>query len=486
MQPGRRLFAHRFDLVRTGVVGEYAQPPRLFDCFSAPLSFLPNARNLTGMNDVRIKPLPEKFRFAISPPGSKSLTNRALILSALADGPCTLSNVLFADDTNVMLDCLSKLGFDLSIDEANRSVKINGLAGAIPNKSASLFCGNSGTTIRFVSALCALGHGNYTLDGIARMRQRPIGQLTGLLTQLGARIRHLEADGFPPIEVLASGLPGGITKFIAGQSSQFLSAILQVAPYTRNELRVDLEGEQSSWPYVAMTMRLMDEFGHTPHLIRDPMGKPKQIIIPPGKYLPTHYTIEPDASNSSYFLAMAAINPGCSVTIEGLGKQSLQGDVGFADLLHQMGADLLFGSDFITIRGTGDLHGIEANLLDMPDMAQTLAVVALFAKGETHLTGLHTLRVKETDRIAALSNELQKFGATIEIEGDDITIIPPDVLQSANIDTYDDHRMAMAFSVAGTKFNGVTIKDSHCVNKTYPTFFEDLEKLRVRIGATHL
>ena len=430
------------------------------------------------MNDVRIKPLPEQFRVSISPPGSKSLTNRALILSALAEGECSLSNVLFADDTNVMLDCLSKLGFELAIDAEKRTVKIAGKAGVIPNKIAELFCGNSGTTIRFVAALCALGHGEYTLDGIARMRQRPIGQLTELLTQLGTRVKHLEADGFPPIQLIAHGLPGGIMKFVAGQSSQFLSAILQVAPYTRNELRVDLEGEQSSWPYVAMTMRLMDEFGQTPHLIRDPMGRPKQIIIPPGKYQPTNYTVEPDASNSSYFLAMAAIHPGASVTIEGLGKSSLQGDIGFADLLHQMGADLLFGNDFITVRGTSDLHGIEANLLDMPDMAQTLAVVALFAKGETHLTGLHTLRVKETDRIAALSNELQKFGATVEIEGNDMTIIPPDVLHVADIDTYDDHRMAMAFSVAGTKFDGVTIRDSHCVNKTYPTFFEDLERLR--------
>ena len=445
---------------------------------NATLSFSLFPRNLYAMNDVRIKPLPEQFRVAISPPGSKSLTNRALILSALAEGSCTLSNVLFADDTNVMLDCLSKLGFELSIDAENRTVKIAGQSGTIPNKSAELFCGNSGTTIRFVAALCALGHGDYTLDGIARMRQRPIGQLTQLLTQLGARVKHLEADGFPPIQVQAHGLPGGIMKFVAGQSSQFLSAILQVAPYTRNELRVDLEGEQSSWPYVAMTMRLMDEFGHTPHLIRDPMGKPKQIIIPPGKYQPTHYTVEPDASNSSYFLAMAAIHPGASVTIEGLGKSSLQGDVGFADLLHQMGADLLFGKDFITVRGTSDLHGIEVNLLDMPDMAQTLAVVALFAKGETHLTGLHTLRVKETDRIAALKTELEKFGATVEIEGDDMTITPPEVLHVAEIDTYDDHRMAMAFSVAGTKFDGVTIKDSHCVNKTYPGFFGDLEKLR--------
>jgi 3-phosphoshikimate 1-carboxyvinyltransferase len=355
---------------------------------------------------------------------------------------------------------------------------VGGRGGVLPRESADLFCGNSGTTIRFVAALCALGRGRYTLDGIPRMRQRPIGQLVDLLRNLGVRANYLEASNFPPIEILADGLPGGMLKFISGQSSQFLSAVLQAAPYARNEVRVELEGKQTSWPYVAMTMRLMDEFGHTPHLIRDPMGNPRQIIIPTGKYAATNYAVEPDASNASYFLATAAIHPGASVTIEGLGKSSLQGDIGFADLLHQMGADLLFGGDFITVIGTGKLRGIEADLLGMPDMAQTLAVAAVFAEGSTHLRGLHTLRVKETDRVAALASELAKLGAEVEIEGDDLTITPPKHPRTAAIDTYDDHRMAMSFAVAGTKIDGVVIKDAECVNKTYPGFFKDLEKLR--------
>jgi 3-phosphoshikimate 1-carboxyvinyltransferase len=226
-----------------------------------------------------------------------------------------------------------------------------------------------------------------------------------------------------------------------------------------------------------MTMRLMDEFGVTPHLIRHETGEPKQIIIPQEAYRPTNYNIEPDASNASYFLAAAALHPGSKVTVEGLGKHSLQGDVGFADVLHRMGADLLFGPDFITVIGPDSLEGIDIDLSPMPDTAQTLAVVALFALGESTLRGLHTLRVKETDRLSALAAELTRLGAEISIEDDALAIQPPAQLHPAAIDTYDDHRMVMSFALAGTKSAGVTIKDIECVNKTYPTFFEDLRRV---------
>jgi 3-phosphoshikimate 1-carboxyvinyltransferase len=228
-----------------------------------------------------------------------------------------------------------------------------------------------------------------------------------------------------------------------------------------------------------MTMRLMDEFGLTPELIRTPQGEPKQIIIPRGGYAATNYSIEPDASNASYFLAAAAIHPGAKVTIEGLGKRSLQGDVGFADMLHQMGAGLVFGPDFITVTGPDKLEGIEADLSAMPDTAQTLAVAAVFADGPTTIRGLHTLRVKETDRVAALANELVKLGADVSADGDDLTIQPPEdgKVRPASIDTYDDHRMAMSFAVAGTRAAGVRIRDAECVNKTYPEFFRDLRNL---------
>jgi 3-phosphoshikimate 1-carboxyvinyltransferase len=431
------------------------------------------------MSDLLLQPFAKPFSAALAPPGSKSLTNRALVLAALADGACELSNVLFADDTRAMLDGLGKLGFGLEIDEANTTVRVEGRGGKIPNSSADLYCKNSGTTIRFLTALCALGKGNYVLDGNERMRQRPIESLIKMLRHLGARASYVQNEGYPPVELHADGLPGGVMSYGSEVSSQYLSAVLQVAPYARHEVRIDLIGQQTSWPYVAMTMQLMDHFGSTPELVRDPdTHEPKQIIIPREPYRATTYAIEPDASNATYFLAAAAIHPGAKVTIEGLGKRSLQGDVGFADVLHQMGADLVFGKDFITITGTDELNGIDVDLLSMPDTAQTLGVVALFAKGPTTIRGLHTLRVKETDRVAALSNELQKLGAKVEIVGDDLIIHPPAKITPAAIATYDDHRMAMSFAIAGTRAEGVTINDIECTNKTYPNFFQDLEKLR--------
>ncbi len=430
------------------------------------------------MSDLTIDRIASPFRAALAPPGSKSLTNRALVLAAMARGESELTNVLFADDTRVMLDCLARLGFDVRVDEPSRAVRVSGGGGSIPADEAKLFCGNSGTTIRFVSALCALGQGRYLLDGIPRMRQRPIGPLVDLLRNLGARIAYSMSDGYPPIEIVADGLPGGLISYGSAVSSQYLSAVLMASPYARHEVRVGLEGRQTSWPYVAMTMQLMDRFGVTPELQRDRLtGDPKMIVIPSGAYAATEYAIEPDASNATYFLAAAAIHPGATVTIEGLGKQSLQGDVGFADVLHRMGAGLVFGKDFITLTGPERLEGIDINLLDMPDTAQTLAVAALFAEGRTTIRGLHTLRVKETDRLAALSNELTKLGAQVSIENDVLTISPPEEPHRAEIDTYDDHRMAMSFALAGTKIHGVVIKDAECVNKTYPDYFEDLKKL---------
>ncbi len=429
------------------------------------------------MSDVTLIPIDRPFRATLSPPGSKSLTNRALVLAALADGVSELSNVLLADDTLVMLDGLQKLGFEIARHE--NSVTVTGRGGRIESKSADLFCGNSGTTIRFLSALCSLGKGSYGLDGVPRMRKRPIHELATLLRNLGTRVEFLESEGHPPVRIWADGLAGGILKYGAAASSQFLSAVLMVSPYARHEVRVDLEGVQTSWPYVAMTMRLMDQFGHTPELLRDPKtGDPRQIIIPQGSYTATKYPVEPDASNAAYFLATAAVHPGSSVTIADLGKSSLQGDVGFASVLASMGARLAVDKNSVTVTGTDRLDGIDVDLLSMPDQAQTLAVVALFARGRTVIRGLHTLRLKETDRLAALSTELRKFGATVAIEDNALLIDPPTAPKAATVATYDDHRMAMSFAIAGTKIPGVVIADAQCVNKTYPRFFEDLELLR--------
>ncbi len=431
------------------------------------------------MDQLTLTPAGKPFDAEITPPGSKSLTNRAFILAALGTGVSTLSNVLFADDTLVMMECLTRLGFRLEVDRAAHVVRVHGRGGSIEKSSADLFCGNSGTTIRFVAALCALGRGKFNLDGIPRMRQRPIGELVDLLRHLGVRIDYVLEPGFAPIDVHAHGLPGGIVRFGGSKSSQFLSAVLQIAPYARNEVQVDLDGPQTSWPYVAMTMRLMDTFGVTPELIRDPKtGDPRRIIIPHGEpYAATDCLIEPDASNATYFLAAAAMSPGSKVVLKGLDKLSLQGDVGFADVLRQTGAGVTYGRDAITVTGAEKLEGVDVDLSAMPDTAQTLAVAALFANGPTTIRGLHTLRLKETDRIAALATELTKLGAEVDVENDVMTIHPPERLKPAAIDTYDDHRMAMSFALAGTRISGVRINDPKCVNKTYPNYFEDLQRV---------
>jgi 3-phosphoshikimate 1-carboxyvinyltransferase len=428
------------------------------------------------VSDLTVPAINRPFRVSMTPPGSKSLTNRALILAALTDGISDISNALIADDTRVMIDALESLGF--SLDQHDTTIRITGRGGTIPSRSAELFCGNSGTSIRFLTALASLGEGVYKLDGIARMRERPISALVDMLTTLGVRCEYLGQHGFPPVKVLADGLTGGTAEFGREMSSQFLSAVLMVGPYARHEVRVNLASHQTSWPYVAMTIQLMERFSIRPELTCDPSSnEPTEIVVPRGHYRPTAYSVEPDASNASYFLALAAIHPGATVTIQGLGKNSFQGDVGFANVLHAMGADLMFGPDFITITGTERFDGIDVDLGDMPDTAQTLAVASLFAKGSTTIRGLQTLRVKETDRLSALATELAKLGARVAVDDSSIAITPQNNLRSTAIDTYNDHRMAMSFAVAGTKRGGVTIRDIECVNKTYPDFFADLRRV---------
>lgn len=434
------------------------------------------------MPDIELKPLRSPFRASVALPGSKSLTNRALVLASMAKGRTILSNVLFADDTRVMLDSLTRLGYQVEIDEPSRTVSLIG--GDIPNPQAELFCGNSGTTLRFLAAAVARGKGTYKLDGIQRMRERPVKGLADLLKNLGVRVSYEMNDGYPPITVHADTLPGGLLTFASTVSSQYLSAVLMVAPYARHEVRIRLEGKQSSWPYVAMTMRMMDHFDHIPELERDPnTGEPVRIIVPQGSYRGRPYQIEPDASNASYFLAAAALHPGCSMMVEGLGRYSLQGDVAVADYLGKMGAEVNWAKDHVTVTGTDTLEGIEVDLTATPDIAQTLAVVAAFASSPTKLTGLHTLRVKETDRVAALQNELTKLGCKIEIhesqewEGSvGMTIHPADRIKPARIHTYDDHRMAMSFAIAATRAPGVIITEAQCCSKTYPEFFDDFSK----------
>ncbi len=433
------------------------------------------------MTDITLQPFAAPFRASITPPGSKSLTNRALVIAALADGRSTLTNVLFADDTQVMIDGLRALGFDVGANAGKQRVKVKGLAGRIPAKDADIDCGNSGTTIRFLTALATLGEGAYRLDGNKRMRQRPIGELVDLLSSLGATIRFEKESGYPPLVVEGHGLFGGATRFPAAHSSQYLSAALMAAPYATTDTVVALEPEQTSWPYVDMTARLMHRFGVRAIVALDHPGeRPKELRVFRGVYQPQDYAVEPDASGATYFMAAAAIRPGASVTIPGLGDASLQGDIGFGEVLEKMGATVTLDDASVTVNGAERLRGIDIDMSAMPDAAMTLATTALFAEGDTIIRGLHTLRVKETDRLAALETELRKLGADAEATADTLRITPPATIQPAAIDTYDDHRMAMAFAVVGTHAPGLTIRGAECVSKTYPRFFEDLESLRPR------
>ncbi len=425
----------------------------------------------------KIEPL-SKFKATLRPPGSKSLTNRALLLASMAKGVSTLRDPLWADDTMRMFTSLRELGIKTKGEPGDKQLEITGLDGFSQRDAAVLDTGNSGITIRTLAAACALGIGRYRLDGDARMRQRPIGELVEALRKIGAVVRYDGAEGLPPIIVEGNAPHGGKLVMKPTLSSQYITALLMIGPYLQQGLTLEFQGPITSQPYVAMTLKLMQTFGVTAEVSDDW----KTIAVPSGRYQKVDYAIEPDASNASYFLAAAAICPGSQCTIEGLGRSSLQGDVGFADVLHQMGAGLVFGSDFITImsppEGTA-LQGIDIDLNHMPDMAQTLAVVALFAKGSTTIGNVGNLRVKETDRLAALQIELTKLGAKVVIEGDDLCITPAEKLTppTQGVDTYNDHRMAMSFALVGLREPGVVINDPGCVAKTFPNYFEYLGKL---------
>jgi 3-phosphoshikimate 1-carboxyvinyltransferase len=428
---------------------------------------------------ITLSPFETPFQADVTPPGSKSLTNRALVIAALADGESKLSNVLFAEDTEVMIAGLRALGYELEADAKAATVSVKGRGGVVPTSKAEIACANSGTTIRFLTALCALGEGTFRLDGNERMRRRPIAELVMLLEELGAMVDYEAATGHPPVVVEAQGIPGGRAHFPSAYSSQYLSAVLMVAPYAKEaEVAVALGPGQTSWPYVEMTVRLMALFGVGVRITRDDDDRPNQLRVPREPYTPRAYQIEPDASSATYFMAAAAVHPGARVRIPGLGEKSLQGDVAFARLLADMGADVSFTADAIAVGGPLRLKGIDVDMSPMPDAAMTLAAIAALAEGPTTIRGLHTWRVKETDRLAALQSELRKLGAGAEVEGDTLLIEPAETVRPAEIATYDDHRMAMSVAVVGSRAPGITILGPGCVAKTYPEFFADLESLR--------
>lgn len=403
-------------------------------------------------------------------PGSKSITNRALVLAALARGRTRLDGALVAEDSEVMLRALEQLGIRVASTGSTLSVTSDG--GPVAADSADLNLRLSGTSIRFLTALVALGDGEFRLDGNQRMRERPIQPLLDALNLLGSNARSVHANGCPPVLVTARGLSGGVATVDGSISSQFLSALLMVAPYAATPVTLRVAGELQSKPFIDMTIDMMAEFGV--NVERDGYGR---FIVAPSRYRARDYLVEGDAMSAGYFWAAAAVTGG-SVTIANLGKRTRQGDARFAEVLAEMGCRVEWHDDLCKLSGPqgGRLRGGTFDLNDMPDQAQTLAVVALFADGPVSILNIGNLRVKETDRLTALATELARLGARV-VEGDDeITVWPltHEPEQPVLLETYGDHRMAMSLAVAGARLPNVVIKDPACVGKTYPGFFTDL------------
>ncbi|HWB11181.1 MAG TPA: 3-phosphoshikimate 1-carboxyvinyltransferase [Pirellulales bacterium] len=422
------------------------------------------------MSDDETEILPRgPLHASIRPPGSKSITNRALVCAALAEGRSTLSGALDSEDTRVMIAALEKLGIGIAARLAEASVEVRGCGGRLPAGGGEFYVANSGTTVRFLAAMISLAQGEFRLDGTPRMRERPIGDLVESLRQLGVDARAESPGDCPPVLIRAAGLRGGRATVRGDVSSQFLSGLLLAAPYAAQPVTLFVEGELVSQPYVTMTLAVMEAFGVS--VSRDGL---REFRLPRSAYRGRPYAIEPDASAASYFFAAAAITQG-EVTVEGLSKASLQGDVAFVDVLKQLGCQVSYGADHIHVTG-GRLRGVTVNMNAISDTVQTLAAVALFADGPTTITGVGHIRHKETDRIAALATELRKLGAIVEESPDGLRITPRQ-LRGAAIDTYHDHRMAMSLALVGLRQPGVIIRDPGCTAKTYPGFWHDLRSL---------
>ena len=424
---------------------------------------------------LRLDPI-RRISGSIALPGSKSLSNRVLLLAMLSEGETLIENLLDSDDVRRMVDALAKLKISYEEDRPNKRITVRGVAGRIPVVEAKLFLGNAGTAIRPLTAALTLGHGRFVLDGIKRMRERPIQDLLEGLNQLGAHVRSIHNTGCPPVEIIADGLQGGVTELSGAISSQYLTAILLTSPYAKTPVEIRIRDHLVSVPYVKMTIRLMSRFGVNVVVSED--FRNFYINAPQNYQSPETYFVEGDASSASYFLAGAAITGG-SVTVIGCGTESLQGDAQFAKVLEMMGAEVGWQSNEITVQGSGNLKGVDVDMNEMPDAAMTLAVTALFARGTTAIRNIYNWRLKETERLKAVSCELKKLGAFVE-EGEDYLIIaPPRELMPAKISTYDDHRMAMAFSLAACGEVPITILNPTCVSKTFPDYFDQLSKLTI-------
>ncbi|EEM1155800.1 3-phosphoshikimate 1-carboxyvinyltransferase [Salmonella enterica subsp. enterica serovar Panama] len=423
------------------------------------------------MESLTLQPI-ARVDGAINLPGSKSVSNRALLLAALACGKTVLTNLLDSDDVRHMLNALSALGINYTLSADRTRCDITGNGGALRAPGAlELFLGNAGTAMRPLAAALCLGQNEIVLTGEPRMKERPIGHLVDSLRQGGANIDYLEQENYPPLR-LRGGFTGGEIEVDGSVSSQFLTALLMTAPLAPEDTTIRVKGELVSKPYIDITLNLMKTFGVeiANHHYQQFVVKGSQQYHSPGRYL-----VEGDASSASYFLAAGAIKGG-TVKVTGIGRKSMQGDIRFADVLEKMGATITWGDDFIACT-RGELHAIDMDMNHIPDAAMTIATTALFAKGTTTLRNIYNWRVKETDRLFAMATELRKVGAEVEEGHDYIRITPPAKLHHADIGTYNDHRMAMCFSLVALSDTPVTILDPKCTAKTFPDYFEQLARM---------
>ncbi|OLQ87949.1 3-phosphoshikimate 1-carboxyvinyltransferase [Vibrio panuliri] len=424
------------------------------------------------MESLTLQPI-NKVDGEVNLPGSKSVSNRALLLAALARGTTRLTNLLDSDDIRHMLNALTQLGVNYTLSADKTVCEVEGLGGSFHSSQAlELFLGNAGTAMRPLAAALCLGEGEFVLTGEPRMKERPIGHLVDALRQAGAQIEYLENDNYPPLKILGTGLNGGTVEIDGSISSQFLTAFLMSAPLAKDDVIIKIVGDLVSKPYIDITLHIMAQFG-----VEVENRDYQEFVIRAGQQYvsPGDFLVEGDASSASYFLAAAAIKGG-AIKVTGIGKNSIQGDIQFADALEKMGAEIEWGDDYVISR-VGELKAVDLDFNHIPDAAMTIATTALFAKGTTAIRNVYNWRVKETDRLAAMATELRKVGAQVEEGHDYIIVTPPAQLTHAAIDTYDDHRMAMCFSLVALSDTPVTINDPKCTSKTFPDYFEKLASL---------
>ncbi|MGF1832509.1 3-phosphoshikimate 1-carboxyvinyltransferase [Photobacterium sanguinicancri] len=424
------------------------------------------------MESLTLQPI-QRINGVVNLPGSKSVSNRALLLAALAQGQTRLTNLLDSDDIRHMLNALESLGVQYQLSADKTECIVDGLGHAFQSEKAlELYLGNAGTAMRPLAAALCLGGGEFVLTGEPRMKERPIGHLVDALRTAGADIHYLENENYPPLAIKGTGLTGGEVEIDGSISSQFLTAFLMTAPMAEQDTVIRIKGDLVSKPYIDITLQIMAQFG-----VSVENRDYQEFVVSAGQtyQAPGDFLVEGDASSASYFLAAAAIKGG-EVKVTGIGKKSIQGDVQFADALAAMGAEIEWGDDYVIAR-RGELKAVDLDFNHIPDAAMTIAIAALFADGTTSIRNVYNWRVKETDRLAAMATELRKVGAEVEEGHDYITITPPPQLTHATIDTYDDHRMAMCFSLVALSDTAVTINDPKCTSKTFPDYFDKLEGL---------